>query len=105
MDEYKGLVKINYNSKEVGFKFGTMQTALFCKEMNCKLSELPTILDSDNLDAQLSWYHSACIAYSRLFKSEEISKDELAAIIDSYGYANLEAQASLGVSIPKEEAQ
>lgn len=105
MDEFKGIVRIRYNDKVIGFKFGTMQTALFCKTMNCKLSELDKVLDGSDIEAQLNWFWTASVAYSRLFKTDEISIDELSAIIDSYGFSNLEQDAAASVVIPKEEAQ
>lgn len=105
MDEFKGIIRITFNEKIIGFKFGTMQASLFCKEMNCKLADMEKLLDGTDIEAQLNWYYTAHVAYSRLFKESHISKDELAAIIDSYGQNNLDNEAMSAIISPKEEAQ
>jgi hypothetical protein len=104
MDEYKGIVKIEIFGKIRGFKFGTMQAALFCKQMKCKLPDMSALLDGSDLEAQIVWYWSAAASYSRLAKDQEPSMDEVAAWIDTYGYAAMEAQASGAMLSPKEEA-
>lgn len=102
MDQYKGIVKINVLGGEKGFKFGTMQAALFCKEMNCKLGDMATLLDGNDIDAQITWYWSASVAYSRLYKEQEYSKDEVAAWIDTYGFQAMEDQTAQSLVVPNE---
>lgn len=104
MDHYKGIVSLEIFGKKRGFKFGTMQAALFCKAMGCKLPEMATLLDGSDIEAQIVWYWSAATAYARLFKEDEPSKDEVAAWIDTYGYAAMEQQASEAMISPKENA-
>lgn len=103
MDEYKGIVKISVSGKDRNFKFGTMQAALFCKHVGCKLSEMPSYLDGNDLDAQISWYWTAAVAYARLFKTEEPSKDEVAAWIDTFGFENMETELAKGVLRPNDQ--
>lgn len=102
MDQYKGIVKINVLGADRGFKFGTMQAALFCKEMKCKLSDMATLLDGNDIEAQITWYWSASVAYSRLYKEPEFSKDEVAAWIDTYGFQAMEQQTAQSMEIPNE---
>jgi len=104
MDQYKGILKLEILGVQRGFKFGTMQTAIFCKEMNVKLSELAGVLNENNIEAQIIWYWSAAAAYSRLFKQEEPTKDEVAAWIDTYGSDRLESDATAANIVPNEEA-
>jgi len=104
MEEYKGIVKVEIFGKSRGFKFGTMQAALFCKQMKCKLPDMAAYLDGSDLEAQIVWYWSAAVAYSRLAKDQEPSMDEVAAWIDTFGYAAMEAKASDAMLTPKEEA-
>lgn len=104
MDEYKGIVKVEIFGKNRGFKFGTMQAALFCKQMKCKLPDMAALLDGSDLEAQLVWYWSAAVAYSRLAKDQEPSMDEVAAWIDTYGYAAMESKTSEAMLSPKENA-
>jgi hypothetical protein len=104
MDEYKGIVKVEVFGKTRGFKFGTMQAALFCKQMKCKLPDMAALLDGNDLEAQIVWYWSAAVSYARLAKDQEPSMDEVAAWIDTYGYAAMEAKASDAMLTPKEEA-
>lgn len=104
MDEYKGIIKVEIFGKTRGFKFGTMQAALFCKQMKCKLPDMATLLDGTDLEAQLVWYWSAAVAYSRLAKDQEPSMDEVAAWIDTYGYAAMEQKSSEALVVPKEQA-
>lgn len=103
MDQYKGIVKINVLGAERGFKFGTMQAALFCKEMKCKLGDMATLLDGNDIDAQITWYWTASVAYSRLYKEPEVSKDEVAAWIDTYGFQAMEEQTAESLSVPNAE--
>lgn len=103
MDEYKGILKLNILGRDRGFKFGTMQAALFCKEMNVKLPAMAQLLDGNDLDAQITWYWTAALAYSRLFKETEPTKDEVAAWIDTYGFDNMENQTMQANKIPNEE--
>jgi len=104
MDEYKGIVKLDIFGKSRGFKFGTMQAALFCKQMKCKLPDMAALLDGNDLEAQIAWYWSAAVAYSRLAKDQEPSMDEVAAWIDTYGYSAMEVKASEAMLNPKEDA-
>lgn len=102
MDQYKGIVKINVLGADRGFKFGTMQAALFCKEMKCKLSDMATLLDGNDIEAQITWYWSASVAYSRLYKEPEFSKDEVAAWIDTYGFEAMDQETAQSMEIPNE---
>lgn len=104
IDKYKGLVTLDILGRKCGFKFGTMQAALFCKEMKCKLPEMAGFLDGSDLDAQITWYWAAAVSYSRLLKQEEPSKDEVAAWIDSFGFSAMEQQASEAMISPNENA-
>jgi hypothetical protein len=103
MDQYKGIVKINVLGAERGFKFGTMQAALFCKEMKCKLSDMAVLLDGNDIDAQITWYWSASVAYSRLYKETEYSKDEVAAWIDTYGFESMDKQTAESMLVPNDQ--
>lgn len=98
------MVKIEVFGKTRGFKFGTMQAALFCKQMKCKLPDMAALLDGTDLEAQIAWYWSAAVAYSRLANDQEPSMDEVAAWIDTYGYASMESKSSDAMLIPKEDA-
>lgn len=100
MDQYKGIVKINILGAERGFKFGTMQAALFCKEMKCKLNDMVTLLDGNDIDAQITWYWTASLAYCRLYKQPEYSKDEVAAWIDDYGFNLMDEKTAENMEIP-----
>jgi hypothetical protein len=103
MDQYKGILKLDILGSQRGFKFGTMQAALFCKELNVKLSDMSNLLDGSDIEAQIVWYWSAAVAYSRLFKEPEPSKDEVAAWIDTYGYEKMEAETIETNKVPNEE--
>lgn len=105
MDEYKGILKLHILGRDRGFKFGTMQAALFCKEMNVKLPGMAEMLDGNDMDAQITWYWSAAMAYSRLFKeAEQPTKDDVAAWIDTYGFEKMESETVIANKIPNEEA-
>lgn len=104
MNEYKGIVKINILGKDRCFKFGTMQAAIFCKHLGCKLNEMPQLLDGNDIDAQITWYWSAAVAYARLYKNEEPSKDEVAAWIDTYGFEKMDVAMSDSVLSPNVES-
>lgn len=104
MEEYKGILKLNILGRDRGFKFGTMQAALFCKEMNVKLPDMAQMLNGNDLEAQIVWYWAAALAYSRLNKESEPTKDEVAAWIDTYGFDNMENQTMQANKIPNEQA-
>lgn len=104
MDQYKGVLKLDILGVQRGFKFGTMQAAIFCKEMNVNLSGLTEVLNDNNIEAQIVWYWSAAVSYARLFKIEEPTKDEVAAWIDTFGSDRLEAEAAAANIVPNEEA-
>lgn len=104
MNQYKGIVEMEILGSKKGFKFGTMQAALFCKAMNCKLSDMPQLLDGDDIEAQLNWYWTAAVAYARLFKQEEPSKDDVAAWIDTYGFEAMDKTVNENVAVPNEQA-
>ena len=93
MDNYKGIVSIEILGQKRGFKFGTMQAAIFCEHKKCKVQGMAELLDGSDLDAQIAWYWAAAAAYARLFKQVEPSKDEVAAWIDTYGFDKMEAHA------------
>jgi len=103
IDSYKGIVSVEILGRKRGFKFGTMQAALFCKDMQCKLPQIAQMLDGTDIEAQISWYWSAAVAYSRLMKEDEPSKDEVAAWIDSYGFSEMEAKTSEAIISPKND--
>lgn len=102
MDQYKGIVSVEILGRQRGFKFGTMQAALFCKELGVKLPDLPKLLDGSDLEAQIVWYWAAAVSYARLHKEDEPSKDEVAAWIDTYGFDNIESKANEETKIPNE---
>jgi len=103
MNQYKGIVEIDVFGAKKGFKFGTMQAALFCKSMNCKLAEMSELLDGTDIEAQITWYWTAAVAYARLFKKEEPSKDEVAAWIDTFGFETMEKTITENISIPNDQ--
>jgi hypothetical protein len=104
MDQYKGILRIEIAGIQRGFKFGTMQAALFCKEMNAKLSDMSSIIDDGNIEAQITWYWCAALSYARLFKEIEPSKDEVAAWIDTYGFDKMELDTEQANKVPNAEA-
>jgi hypothetical protein len=103
MNQYKGIVEIEILGQKRGFKFGTMQAALFCKSLNCKINDMVKLLDGSDLEAQITWYWAAAVAYARLFKQDEPSKDDVAAWIDTYGFDKMESHAIEGSSTPNLE--
>lgn len=82
IDKYKGVVEIEILGEQRGFKFGMAAMAQLCQLEGSNLKGVQEKLSAADIGTMINLLYSAAVQYSKLYKKEVPTYEEVANWID-----------------------